>query len=47
MQNALKMHPFTELFHATVTLNGLLQLRAMLDTGSMACTVSEEWSKIF
>ena len=30
----------SELFHAPVTVNGRTQLQGLLDTGSMACTIS-------
>lgn len=42
VQNTYRVQPFSELFYAAVTVTGSLQLRGMLDTGSMACTISEE-----
>ena len=42
VQNIHKVETFSELFHAPVTVNGCAQLQGLLDTGSMACTISEE-----
>ena len=42
VQNTQTVEPFGELFHAPVMINGAAELRGLLDTGSMACTISEE-----
>uniref|UniRef100_A0A3B1IUQ7 Gypsy retrotransposon integrase-like protein 1 n=1 Tax=Astyanax mexicanus TaxID=7994 RepID=A0A3B1IUQ7_ASTMX len=41
-QNLQMIEPFSELYHAPVTINDLYQLKGMLDSGSMACTLSED-----
>jgi len=41
MQNTQKIEPFSELFYAPVNVNSQFQLKGMLDSGSMACTLSE------
>lgn len=42
VQNTHKVKPYSELFHTPVMINDSFQLQGMLDTGSMACTLSEE-----
>lgn len=42
IQNIHRVEPYSELFYAQVMVNGSFQLRGMLDTGSMACTISAE-----
>ena len=42
VQNIHTVQTFSKLFHAPVTINGRAQLPGLLDTGSMACTISEE-----
>lgn len=41
VQAAQKVEAFSELFYASVLVNHSVQLRGMLDTGSMACSISE------
>lgn len=41
-QNTQRVEPFDELFYTPVTLNNKFQLQGMLDSGSMACTLSEK-----
>ena len=41
LQSTQKVHAFSELFYCPVLVNGLVQLRGMLDSGSMACTISK------
>lgn len=41
IQNIHRVEAFGELFHAPVTINGSVQLKGLLDSGSMACTISE------
>ena len=42
VQNIQRIEPFDELFYAPVRVNNKFQVRGMLDSGSMACTFSEE-----
>lgn len=44
-QNTQRVEPYDELFYAPVSVNNKYQLRGMLDSGSMACTFSEEVEK--
>lgn len=41
-QNTQRLEPFDELFYTPVTLNNKFQIQGMLDSGSMACTLSEK-----
>ncbi|KAI3368288.1 hypothetical protein L3Q82_008000 [Scortum barcoo] len=41
VQNIHRIEAFGELFHAPVIVNGSVQLQGLLDSGSMACTISE------
>lgn len=41
VQNTHRIEPFDELFYAPVNVNNRFQLRGMIDSGSMACTLSE------
>lgn len=41
VQNIHRVEAFGELFHAPVAVNGSVQLQGLLDSGSMACTISE------
>lgn len=41
VQNIHRVEAFGELFHTSVTINGSVQLQGLLDSGSMACTISE------
>lgn len=41
-QNVQRVRLFDDLFYAQVSVNNRFQLRGMLDSGSMACTLSEE-----
>jgi hypothetical protein len=40
MQNTQKLSPYGDLFYAKVLIGGEVEMRAMLDSGSMACTLS-------
>lgn len=42
MQNIRRMGPFDELFYTPVSINNTFQVQGMLDSGSMACTLSEQ-----
>ena len=42
VQNIHTVETFSKLFHAPVTVNRRTQLQGLLDTGSMACSISEE-----
>lgn len=44
-QNIQAVEAFDELFYAPVSVNSMFPLKGMLDTGSMACTFSEEAEK--
>ena len=44
-QNTQTVEPYDELFYAPVSVNNKFQMRGMLDSGSMACTLSEEAEK--
>lgn len=41
-QNTQRMGPFDELFYTPVNINNKFQVQGMLDSGSMACTLSEK-----
>lgn len=41
IQATQKIEAFSELFYVTVLVNNSVQLRGMLDSGSMACSISE------
>lgn len=41
IQATQKIQAFSDLFHAPVLVNQSVQLRGMLDTGSMSCSISE------
>lgn len=41
IQATQKIEAFSELFYATVLVNHSVQLKGMLDSGSMACSISE------
>lgn len=41
-QNLHRVEPYDELFYAPVNVNNMFQMKGMLDSGSMACTFSEE-----
>lgn len=41
-QNIHRIEPYDELFYAPVNVNNTFQMKGMLDSGSMACTFSEE-----
>lgn len=47
IQNIHRVEPFDKLFHAPVMISGSAQLQGLLDTGSMACTISEEAEQRF
>ena len=40
IQSSQKIQAFSELFYVPVTINHQVQLKGMLDSGSMACTIS-------
>lgn len=40
LQNIQRLKPHDELFYEHATLGGRVSVRAMLDSGSMACTLS-------
>ncbi len=40
LQNTQKLEPYDDLFYTTVIIGGQVEAKAMLDTGSMACTMS-------
>lgn len=42
MQNTQKLHPHADLFYERVLLGGKVEVRAMLDSGSMACSLSSK-----
>lgn len=42
IQNSQRIELFSELFYAPVIINKTFQVKGMLDSGSMACTVSED-----
>lgn len=45
MQNTSRLHTSDSLFYTPVVINGTTTVRAMLDTGSMACTINEDVEK--
>lgn len=45
LQNTQRLEPYDDLFYAPVCVNQKFQMRGMLDSGSMACTFSEEAEK--
>lgn len=40
MQNTQRLSPYDDLFYAKVLIGGEVEVRAVLDSGSMACTLS-------
>lgn len=42
VQNVCTVEPFGELFHALVMINGSVQLKGLLDTRSMVCTLRKQ-----
>lgn len=40
MQNTQRLSPYDDLFYANVVIGGEVEVKAMLDSGSMACTLS-------
>lgn len=42
VQNTQRVGPYDELFYTTVKLNNSFEVQGMLDSGSMACTLSEK-----
>lgn len=42
VQNTQRVGPFVELFYTPVSINNIFQVQGMLDSGSMACTLSEK-----
>lgn len=42
VQNIQRMGPFDKLFYTPVSINNTFQVQGMLDSGSMACTLSEQ-----
>ncbi len=42
LQNSQRIELFSELFYAPAIVNKTFQVKGMLDSGSMACTVNEE-----
>ena len=42
VQNTQRVGPYDELFYTSVTINNVFQVQGMLDSGSMACTLSEQ-----
>lgn len=42
VQNSQRVGPFDELFYTPVSINNTFQVQGMLDSGSMACTLSEQ-----
>ncbi|KAK0134293.1 hypothetical protein N1851_030144 [Merluccius polli] len=42
VQNTQRLGPFDELFYTPVKINNSFQVQGMLDSGSMACTFSEQ-----
>ncbi|KAK7880967.1 hypothetical protein WMY93_032421 [Mugilogobius chulae] len=42
MQNTQRVTPYDELFYTPVKVNNTLEVKGMLDSGSMACTLSEK-----
>ncbi len=42
LQNTQKLQPYDDLFYTSVIIGGKVEARAMLDTGSMACTMSSK-----
>lgn len=41
MLGSQEVEAFSDLFYTSVSVHGKVQLKGMLDTGSMACTLSE------
>lgn len=42
VQGSAEVPAFSELFYAQVAVNDKVELRGMIDSGSMACTLNEE-----
>lgn len=42
VQGSAKVPAFGELFYTQVTMNDKVELKGMIDSGSMACTLNEE-----
>lgn len=42
VQGSAEVPAFSELFYTQVTVNDKVGLKAMIDSGSMACTLNEE-----
>ncbi len=42
LQNTQKLKPYDDLFYTTVIIGGQVEAKAILDTGSMACTMSSK-----
>lgn len=42
VQNTQKVDPFDKLFYTPTSINNTFQVQGMLDSGSMACTLSEQ-----
>ncbi|KAI4905797.1 hypothetical protein NFI96_024895 [Prochilodus magdalenae] len=42
VQNSQRVESYSELFYASVVINEVFHVRGMIDSGSMACTLSEE-----
>jgi hypothetical protein len=40
LQNTQRLSPYDDLFYAKVLIGGEVEVRAMIDSGSMACTLS-------
>lgn len=41
-QNTQKLGSYDELFYTPVSVNNMFQVQGMIDSGSMACTLSEQ-----
>lgn len=47
IQNTQRLHPHDDLFYEKVLLDGKVEVRAMLDSGSMACSLSSKmWNRL-
>ncbi len=42
VQGSTEVPAFSELFYTVVTVNDKVELKGMIDSGSMACTLNEE-----
>lgn len=45
IQNSPKAELFSELFYTSVVASGSMELRGMLDSGYMACTLSKDFEQ--